>query len=155
MYSCTSYITRKLFWVLRFHGCSSFDGILTRAKRITHSARGVMHKPRSHFFKNFDPPSPLHRQTCTFPGPPEKREKNFFKTPFYPKVVTKSCQIGQNWEKKSYVDIFKTPPPLYVDKHEHFTNPPSPLTGYVVCAWPPIAMYIWDNQWILMKMVEI
>ena len=29
--------------------------------------------------------------------------------------------------KISYVDILQTPPPPHVDKHEQFSNPPSPL----------------------------
>ena len=28
------------------------------------------------------------------------------------------------------------PPPPHVDKHEHFSNPPSPLTCYIVYGWP-------------------
>ena len=44
--------------------------------------------------------------------------------------------FGQNWEKKSYVDIFQNPPPSYVDKHEHFTKPPPPYWLPGLCMTP-------------------
>ena len=39
--------------------------------------------------------------------------------------------------KISYVDILQTPPPPpHVDKHEQFSNPPSPQTCYIVYGCP-------------------
>ena len=41
-------------------------------------------------------------------------------------------------DPKSDVDLSRTPPSPYVDKREHFLDPPSPLSGYVVCVRPHI-----------------
>ena len=36
---------------------------------------------------------------------------------------------------------FSDPPPLYVDKHEHFTNPPPPYWLRGLCMTPSISLY--------------
>ena len=42
---------------------------------------------------------------------------------------------AKNCGKKLRVHLTQPPSP-YVDKREHFANPPPPLSGYVVCEWP-------------------
>ena len=54
--------------------------------------------------------------------------------------------------EKSYVYIWLNPPSPYIDKHEHFANPPSPLSGYVVCEWPPTAQC---NKLIMMIQIVV
>ena len=64
-----------------------------------------------------------------------------FEDPFYQTMVTILDTVVSKITKKGYVNIWVNPPPPYVHKREHFDNTPSPLTGYIVCEWPPDTGY--------------
>ena len=58
------------------------------------------------------------------------------------KLVTKRLQkllffcILKKVEQNETCGHLTNPPPPYVDKHDHFHDTPSPLTGHVICERP-------------------
>ena len=65
----------------------------------------------------------------------------FFETCFFCTNGTKYLESRnlspQKRDKNKLCRHTTNPPSPHVDKHEQFSNPPSPLTCYIVYGWPP------------------